>query len=54
MKLRSGLSVGMNPDTKAIKRVFDSLGDMFKKGKILMASNNRNNCDKVTEIISNR
>ena len=53
MKLRSGLSVGMNPDTKAIKRVVDSLGDLFKQGEILMASDNCNNCDKVIEIISN-
>ena len=53
MKLRSGLSVGMNPDTKAIKRVVDSLGDLFKQGEILMASNNCNNYDKVTKIISN-
>ena len=53
MKLKSGLSVGMNPDTKAIKRVFDFLGDLFKQGEILMASDNCNNCDKVTEIISN-
>ena len=52
-KLRSGVSVGMNPDTKAIKRGFDSLGDMFKQGEILMAYDNCNNCDKATEIISN-
>ena len=53
MKLRSGLSVGMNPDTKAVKGFVDSLGDLFKQGEILMASDNCNNCDKVTEIISN-
>ena len=53
MKLRSGLSVGMNPDTKTIKRAVDSLGELFKQGEILMASDNCNNCDKVTEIISN-
>ena len=49
MKLRSGLSVGMNPDTKALKRVVDSLGDLLKQGEILMVSDN---CDKVPEIIS--
>ena len=49
MKLRSGLSVDMNPDTKAIKRAVDSLGDMFIRGEFLMASDN---CDNVAEIIS--
>ena len=48
MKLRSDLTVGMNPDTKTIKRAADSLRDVFKRGEILTASDN---CDD-TEIIS--
>ena len=40
MKLRSGLTLGMNPDTKAIVETVASLGELYKRGEILLASDN--------------
>ena len=40
MKLRSGLTLGMNSDTKAIVETVASLGELYKRGEILLASDN--------------
>ena len=48
MKLRSGLTLGMNSDTKAIVATVASLGELYKRGEILLASDN---CDSVSNLM---